>query len=225
MTHRAHVRGPLPSAPLARALAGPLLVAIGLCGIVSGCSVGSGPTSSARSADEEIALWIEMATETDASDSQMAILERAQERDGVVTAADVDEAYQETLRCYEDAGLDYKMDWYEATTGSNIKVPAAVIVEPKGATETEAMQIADVAAACEDLHHIWVASAYLNQPSSRQAQDAVWQSETVIRCLEDRGYAFPDNVSSDDVRQAEHADLAKNQANPNYPGRCVPNQG
>ena len=202
-----------------------LVAAVSVCAVATGCTVASGDTEPQRSAADEIAFWIEVAVEAGASDHQLAILEHAQERGGILTYADVDEAYQDTLRCYEDAGLDYWVGREEATSGSNIWVPVASFPSPPGATEEDVMRIADVSAACEDLHHIWVASAYMNQPSSRQAQDAVWLSEPVLQCLEDRGYTFSDDVTSDEVRQAENEDRAKNQNDPDYQGPCVPNQG
>lgn len=192
---------------------------------VSACSVSTGEPASTRSALEEIALWIETANDAGASAQQIAILERAQDRSGVVTIADVNEAYQETLRCYDQSGLEYSTGRSETTTGSRVWVPTANIALPQDGTEEEWDRIAGLAEECADLHHIWVASAYANQPSSRESQEAVWTSRTVIECLEARGYDFPDDVSADEVRQAESDDFMRHQSDSAYSGRCVPNQG
>jgi len=211
---------------------GAMLVAVAL--VVTGCSGTTQPSDGsstvdvssvdAATFDEVISLALGDAGEGSASDTQVAILESAQEQ-GEMTLEQARSAARDTVSCLE--GLGFTAEVTEESVPSGLVVPGYRVQTEHGPGDDSADDPAFAASEqCEKQESFWVNQVYQTQPSSIQASvDYINDTlEPQLRaCLEGEGYEVSDDATGVDmVRQAMNLKVEQGAALPCFDPREVP---
>jgi hypothetical protein len=200
-----------------RALASTAFMLI-LAPLAVGCT-GPHTASGPESDSVQIRNLLDEATKRDASEHQIAVLNRAL-KVGTVTRADMDEAFADSLQCLDDAGLTYRVFEDQVSPGSGLTVPNVSVVMPPGRSESEMDTLGNIANTCLFSESIYVVSTYADQASSQEIQDAAWKSDSMRACLKERGFDVPEDATVDEISQAYTAEMMSHSGDANYPGPC-----
>lgn len=184
--------------------------------LLSGCAQQEPTYVEPQTDAEAIKYWLDQArgSSPSVSDEQIAVLERALER-GTVARADVNEVMPAYLDCLDAAGLTYYVDEEEAVPGSGVSTPR-VSVKMVGSDQAEWDRLAGLQESCASEHEIYIASAYVNQPTSLQAQDAVWTGAEMRACLTEHGFTVEDDATAAQIRMLWDDDITKNIDNADF---------
>lgn len=170
-----------------------VVMALALIGICASCASGSedggaGDDSENFTAFAEsyLGFAIEDGKENGLSDGAIAILQRASVK-GELTPADLHDAIELTLECFDDAGIPYQRVAGVSLTG--LPEESFTYAAPPG-TEDGDMRWFDVADICQSANSMLITGLYENQPAAVSVREDWFDAsrrDEVSQCLRDGG--------------------------------------
>ena len=152
-------------------------------------------------AESYLGFAIEDGKKNGLSDGAIVILQRASVK-GELTPADLHDAIELTLECFDDAGIPYQRVAGVSLTG--LPEESFTFAAPPG-TEDGDMRWFDVADVCQSANSMLITGLYENQPAAVAVREDWFDAsrrDEVSQCLGDRGVTTSESDGFDQILNA-----------------------